>query len=43
MNNNSEADIFGSYLTGQNDPLNQQRDDKALRMAQIQNDLNNIR
>lgn len=43
IGNNSDADIFGNYLTGQNEPINQQRDDKALRMATIQNDLNNIR
>lgn len=43
IGNNSDADIFGNYLTGQSEPINQQRDDKALRMATIQNDLNNIR
>jgi hypothetical protein len=35
IGNNSDGDMFGNYLTGQNEPLSQQRDEKALRMASI--------
>ena len=39
----NETDYFGNYLTGQSEPVNQQRDEKQLKLASLQNDYNNIR